>query len=143
MARGDQQAALQAFDKTLVADPAHVNALVQSGLLIERAGRGAEAERRYRAALAVNPTQRQANYLLARRLVGRGEYAEAAKRLEEAVRIEDQSTPSYLRALAATYVRAGRVDDAKKSLQRAVAMAESLGRADVAAQVQGDLERLP
>ena len=142
LARGNPDAALASFEKALEANPNHTNALVQSGLLVERSGRGDEAEERYLAALEAHPAHRQANYLLARRLVGRGEYAEAARRLEETVRIEDEATPSYLRALASTYLRAGDAAAARQRLEDAERQARSLGRQDLAAQISTDLEKL-
>ena len=143
LARGDRDAALASFQQALESQPDHANALVQSGLLVERAGRGEEAEKLYLAALEAHPAQRQANYLLARRLVGRGEYAEAARRLEETVRIQDETTPSYLRALASTYLRSGNIPAARARLEEAERQAKALGRDDLATQVRAAIEGLP
>ncbi|MEZ5361770.1 MAG: tetratricopeptide repeat protein [Bryobacterales bacterium] len=143
MTKGNYAAAEKAYALALESYPRHVGALVRSGLLLEKRGLGDEAEQRYRAALEANPMQRQAHYLLARRLVGKGDFTEAAQHLEETVRIEDELTPRYLRALASTYLRMGRQGDARASLEQAERQARTLGREDIASAVRADMERLP
>ncbi|MCB1020882.1 MAG: tetratricopeptide repeat protein [Acidobacteria bacterium] len=143
MTKGNYAAAEKAYALALESYPRHVGALVRSGLLLEKRGLGDEAEQRYRAALEANPMQRQAHYLLARRLVGEGDFAGAAQHLEETVRIEDELTPRYLRALASTYLRMGRLEQARSSLEQAEQQARTLGHEDVASAARADMERLP
>lgn len=142
MARGEAAAAERLFEKALKADPDHVDALVESGLLLERTGRAEKAEKRYRRALEVDPVYRQANYLLARRLMRLGRYAEAAGHLEETIRIEDASTPGYMRALASIYVQSGDREKAVSYLRQARERSVSLELEKLTGSIDSDLSRL-
>jgi len=140
--QGRKEEAAQAFRRAVQLNPNYADAQAQLGLALEEIGRPEEAERYYRLALESNPAHRQAQYLLGRSLTRTGRFGEAISYLLETVKVEDDKTPSCLQLLAIAYERAGDRGRAVYYTRQARERAVSLKMHQLAAQLQGDLDRL-
>jgi tetratricopeptide (TPR) repeat protein len=115
--------------------PADPVGTVLAALALHRDGRIAEAETAYRAALAADPCQPSALYLLGRLALDGGRVEEAAALLGRAADLRPGHADT-LRALADAAVallRAGRPAEALAAAERAVALAPGLAVAHFAA----------
>jgi predicted O-linked N-acetylglucosamine transferase (SPINDLY family) len=93
-----------------------------------QAGRLAEAQERYRDALAADPHGYDAVYMLGVLALQLGRPEEAAGFFERAVGIAPESAPAH-NGLGEAYRRLGRLDEALSSLRRAVALDARLAEA--------------
>jgi tetratricopeptide (TPR) repeat protein len=130
------------FRKAIEANPNYVDAHIELGQLLDDTDRIYEAQKHFRRALENAPANRQAHYVLGRSLIRTGQLNEAIIELLETIRVEDDKTPVCMQALAAAYQRAGDLNHAlhytSEARQRAVARKMDA----LAAQLQGDLDRL-
>lgn len=131
-----------AFEKTVAIDPGNADAHANLGSLLQEQGKLREAASAIRKALDLKPDNRIARFNLARIYANERRYKEALAEFSQIVTAEDDSTPTYLYAMGATYARAGRRDDAIATLGRAKAKALERGQAPVAAMIDRDLARL-
>ncbi len=140
--RGRKEEAAEAFTRAIQLNPNYADAQAQLGLVLEETGRTEEAEGHYRLALESNPAHRQAQYLLGRSLTRTGRFGEAISYLLETVQVEDDKTPVCMQVLAIAYERAGDRGRAVYYTRQARERAVSLKMHQLAAQLQGDLDRL-
>jgi len=103
---GDPDAALAAFAKQLAADRNDYDANYQSGAILSRRGRYAEAEPLLRHAVLLRPNSNWAHLALAEAWIGNNQWAEARKELEAAVAKWPEFGEAHAR-LAAVYAKAG------------------------------------
>jgi tetratricopeptide (TPR) repeat protein len=103
---GDPDAALAAFGKQLAADQNDYEANFESGVILSRRGRYAEAEPLLRRAALLRPNSPAVRLALAEGLIGRNNTAEARKELEAAVRQWPEFGAAHAR-LAEVYTKAG------------------------------------
>jgi tetratricopeptide (TPR) repeat protein len=117
-----------------------VRELLQAGLAHLELDRPEEAERRFRAAFSRDPASADAAFLLGLALARRGETGEAIPLLEEAVRRGD-APPSedVLWTLANAYLKAGRLPEARATLEELSALAGV--RSDAARRLLAQLAR--
>lgn len=135
--------AVAVLQRAVEIDPTDAHAHSQLGLGFDMLGKNAESRRHYRLALAGDPMDREANYLLGRRLVLDNEPQEAIPYLEKSLSApEDEKTPNYLGALAGAYARAGEVELAISTMQKAKQAAERHNRADLVRVFDTELEAL-
>jgi tetratricopeptide (TPR) repeat protein len=117
MLRGDRDSAYAHAKQAVLADPLHAAAYNTLGVLYQRSGAWAAAERAYREALAVHADHRAALTNLGQVLVQLGRHAEAAALRERLARLE--VNPPFLhfdRGVAAA--RAGDYPTARDELLR-------------------------
>ena len=103
---GDPDAALAAFSRQLAADQNDYEANFESGVILSRRGRHAEAEPLLRRAALLRPNSPEVRLALAETLIGRNNAAEARKELEVAVRQWPEFGAAHAR-LAEVYTKAG------------------------------------
>ena len=97
----------RAFRAALEINPYYADAHDNLGVLSEQQGRLNDAVRHFEEAVENRPNDRAAHFHLGRLLANRAEYDEAIQHFLKTLTPEDESTPRYLYALAATYARAG------------------------------------
>ncbi len=100
--------------------PGQVDAIVLDGDTLWSVGLFAEAEQRFRDALAIAPEDPHANQGLARALAARRQLEEAVVRAQSAVAHAPNDHELYY-TLAFVYERLGRFDEASAALQQALA----------------------
>jgi len=110
---------------------------VQAGQVLATLGRGAEAIRQYRQALALAPDLVPALNNLAWELASDPEAtnrngAEAVQLAERACALSDRQIPVLIGTLAAAYAEAGRFPEAVRTAQEAQAVARATGQGEVA-----------
>ncbi len=110
---GDPDAALTAFGKQLAADPNDYDANFESGLILSRRGRYAEAEPLLRRAALLRPNSVEVLVALADGLIGQNQGAAARKELEAAVRQWPEFGAAHAR-LADVYTKAGLTAEASR-----------------------------
>ncbi len=103
---GDPDAALEAFRAQLAADPNDYEANYESGLILERRGKQADAEALLRRAVLLRSDSTAAHVALARTLLAQGKQTEARAEFENVVRQWPQTGEAHAR-LAEIYARAG------------------------------------
>ena len=116
---GDPDAAFPAFTKQLAADRNDYEANYESGLILSRRGRFAEAEPVLRHAVLLRPNSSAAHLALAEAWIGTQKWADARKELETAVARWPEFGPAHAR-LAAVYAHTG----LKTEESRELALAE-------------------
>lgn len=84
----DPEAAREAYEKALAADPAHLSANINLGRLLHGAGRFEDAERAYRRAIAEGANDATLWYNLGVLLSDRNRKNEALEAYEEALRLD-------------------------------------------------------
>jgi Flp pilus assembly protein TadD len=88
------------------------------GLLADELGRGAEAERHYRAALKVDPGFAPSRANLARRLFARGQYEDAREQFERLMEVAPESLEGWI-GEAETLRQLGRTTESESIVARA------------------------
>ncbi len=131
-----------AFTNALAGNPHYAEAAYNLGLLLMQETRFPEAISYFRTALIGNPNLRTARFELGRLLVQQGNLTEALAQFQQTLRPEDASTPRYLYALAATYVRAGKRAEGMLWLQRARQAAATYAQKELLASIERDLKTL-
>lgn len=134
--------ARQAFHRALEINPHHAQAHHNLGFLFEQQGDLTKALAEYELAASNQAGYRLAHFHAGRILASRKQYNEAIGHLLKSLTPEDDSTPAYLYALAATYARAGNRAEALKFAGRARAGAAAFGQTDLLASIDKDLARL-
>lgn len=104
--------------------------LREAGAEAEGAGDPAEAERHYRAAIAVIPDDAQLHALLGAFLMKQRRFSEAVGPLETGLRASPRDTRVML-LLGQAYMAGGRVAEARTLLKRGAEQAEQAGDADM------------
>lgn len=112
-------AAFEAADQALKADPNHVQAWVNKGIVFRQRGNYAEAERAYLQAEKIDPGDAEMLCSLGALYVLTDRPRKAVETLEKAARVAP-SVPTCYSNLALAYAMVGRFDDAERSLKRAV-----------------------
>jgi tetratricopeptide (TPR) repeat protein len=137
--QGRQRDAERAFREALVRNPNHAPARNNLGFIYERQGRGAAALQEYEQAIASQPDYRLAHFHAGRILAGQRRYPPAIEHFLKAIAVDDEATPGYLYALAATYARAGRMGQAIDTARRARDAASKRGQSELLASIERDL----
>jgi superkiller protein 3 len=136
------QEATAAFTKALQTNPQYTEAHHNLGLILMQSGKLNEAAREFELALISNPNYRATHFELGRILVHQGKADEAIAHFTQILTPEDQNTPRYLYALAATHIRAGRRTEGLQWLQRAKTLAVKYAQQDLLASIERDLKTL-
>jgi tetratricopeptide (TPR) repeat protein len=127
-----------AFRETLEINPNYTEAHGNLGLLYEQQGRLTDAFQEFLAVAEDRPTDRVAHFHIGRILVDQANYEEAIRHFLKTLTPEDEKTPRYLYALAATCARAGRVSEARTYARRAREQAAARGQSELLASIDKD-----
>ena len=111
-------------------------------LLYEQQGRLDDAFQQFEEAVENRPNYRVAHFHMGRIRANQGKYDEAIQHFLKTLTPEDENTPRYLYALAATYARAGDIAEALKYARTARAQAAARGQAELLASIDKDLQVL-
>jgi len=138
--------AIAHLQKALQINPDYADAHNNLANVLCRMGRVDEAIAHYQRALEIKPWFGEARNNLAWLLAtcpqdslrNGNKAVELAQRANE---LAGGKNPVVLRTLAAAFAEAGRFDDARRSIQQAIAMIQAAGRQDLAAQLNVDLKR--
>ncbi len=142
MEQGKLTEAEQAFRNALEANPFHAEACNNLGAVLERQGKLDEALGYFEKALERRPDYRLAHFHIGRILANRKKYAEAIEHFLKTLTPEDESTPTYLYALAAAYARAGNKESALTYGRKARDAAAARGQALLLDRIDKDLQAL-
>jgi tetratricopeptide (TPR) repeat protein len=140
--QGKYSEAEQAFRHALEINPFYAEAHNNLGILLERQGRTEGALAEYEASLDNQPNSRLAHYHIGKLLVDQKKYDEGIEHLLKTLAPEDESTPSYLYALAIAYGRKGNRETALKYAHRARDQAAALHQSQLLAGIDRDLRAL-
>jgi tetratricopeptide (TPR) repeat protein len=138
--QGKRAEATDAFTRALTINPNFAEAQYNLGLLLLHATKLDEAMQHFQAAIESKPAYRQAHFELGRILVNKGQMEEAIQHFQQTLTPEDQETPRYLYALAATYVRAGNREKGLEYMRRAKDKAISWEQKNLLAAIERDLK---
>jgi tetratricopeptide (TPR) repeat protein len=140
--QGKYPEAEKAFRQALDVNPYYAEAHHNLGVTLELRGQLAEAAHEYGKALETQPDYRLAHFHLARILVNERKFDEAIQHFLKTLTPADESTPTYLYALAATYARAGDRATALTYYRRAQQEATTRGQAQLLKSIERDLRLL-
>lgn len=121
--------------------PAAVRSLLGKACL--QLNRFADAATHFRESVRLDPDQPEPHYLLALALVCQGNITDAVNHLNRATALRPAIDTSVVlhELLAENQARAGRLDDAIRSAQRALELAQAAGKDDLASRVRARLQR--
>ncbi|MFQ5737887.1 MAG: tetratricopeptide repeat protein [Acidobacteriota bacterium] len=139
---GRYKEAAQAFRKALEINPHYAHAHNNLGYMLQTMGQLQEAVKHFRRAIKNDPSYRLARFNLGRALVALGKNEEAIEQFSRTLTPEDEKTPRFMFALAAAYVRKGDLRRGIDYAQGAKRRATDLGQAELARQIDKDLQRL-
>jgi tetratricopeptide (TPR) repeat protein len=139
---GKRRDAEQAFQQALLINPYYAEAHNNLGSLYQQQGRLDEALQQFTEAIQDRPNYQLAHFHMGRILANQGKYDAAIQHLLKTLLPEDENTPRYLYALAATYARAGDLPMAIKYARAAREQAVTRGQAQLLTRIDRDLEAL-
>jgi tetratricopeptide (TPR) repeat protein len=140
--QGKQQEAQRAFQQALQINPYSSEAHNNLGSLYEQQGQLDEALREFQEALKNQPNYRLAHFHIGRILANRKKYDQAIEHFLKTLAPEDEETPRYLYALAATYARSGDNQNALKCARTARQQAAARGQTQLLTSIDRDLRIL-
>jgi len=127
---GENDRALTLYDEILAADPANVEALLRSGMLLSWSRRFDEALGRYERALAVDPTNSKVQLEKGKVLLWSGRYDQAIAAFD-AVLMREPKEPWALCGTAQAYAWSGHPAQARPYFERALAADPELKEAQL------------
>ncbi|HET9178570.1 MAG TPA: tetratricopeptide repeat protein [Terriglobia bacterium] len=142
MGEGKMAEAEQAFRRALKANPVYAEAYNNLGVALEQQGKLDEALQSFEKAVERKPDYRFAHFHIGRILANRNEYAGAIEHFKKILTPEDDHTPTYLYALAATYARAGDRQNALAYGRRARDAAAARGQTALRDRIERGLKDL-
>ncbi len=128
---GRMYEAKEAFARALAANPSHAEAHTNLGYVLVEECKLRDAERHFAKAIESKPDHRLAHFHLGRLLVNRKDYRAAIDHFSQILQPEDDQTPGFTYALAATYARAGQRAKALEYARAAQAKATARGQLDL------------
>lgn len=136
---GKSREAARAFQEVVRVNPFYAEAHHNLGFLLEQQGRLAEALQHYQEAIANRPNYRLAHFHAGRILANQNQYDAAIQQFLKTLTPEDESTPRYLYALAATYARAGDREKALDYFHKARDAAAARHQSELLRSIERDL----
>lgn len=137
LARAESQ-----FRQTLEINPYHAQAHHNLGFLFEQKGDLVAALQAYEMACNSQAAYPLARFHAGRILAAQRHYPAAIAHFSKALQPEDDRTPSYLYALAATYVRSGNRSEGARYAHLARNAAASFGQSELMASIDHDFPGL-
>jgi protein O-mannosyl-transferase len=144
--KGRTDEALTQFQKVLQINPNNADARVTLGSALLQIGKTDEAINEYQRALQIKPANPEVQNDLAWLLATCPEASlrngnKAIELAQQANNITGRKNPIILHTLAAAFAEAGKFDDAKLTVQRAVELASAAGRQNLVEQLNKELKR--
>ena len=130
------------FHQTLAINPYHAQAHHNLGFLLEQKGNLSAALQQYELACKSQAAYPLARFHAGRILAAQRHYPAAIAHFSKALQPEDDRTPSYLYALAATYVRSGNRSEGARYAHLARNAAASFGQSELMASIDHDFPGL-
>jgi tetratricopeptide (TPR) repeat protein len=116
--------AIADFQRALARDPSSVEALLYLGDALADSGKPRDAEAAYRRAAAARPSYWAPHNRLGALFYTHGDYARAIPAYEEAARL-NPSSARPLSNLCGAYLQTGRLDDAVRTAQKSIELAQT------------------
>jgi len=143
--KGNLDEAILHYRQALQIKPDHANANYNLGLALLRKGSVGEAIACLQKALQIKPGFPEAQNDLAWVLATSPSAAvrngnQAVELARQANQLAGGNNPVFLRTLAAALAEAGRFDEAKRTAEKALALAPAAGRPDLATPLSGELK---
>lgn len=138
---GDLAKSAEVWRQAIALEPSDARAHNNLGAVLTRLGRQREAVDSYRRAVTLKPGYSEARFNLGAALWSLGAQAEALREWEQAASLSASSDPSLLDMLAGAYAAAGRMADARATARKALALAEKLNDAELAAALRAKLPK--
>jgi len=136
------QDAEHAYRQALLINPFYAEGHNNLGFLLEKQGRTEDALEEYRAALKNQPNYRLAHYHVATILARQKKYDEAIEHLLKTLVPEDETTPTYMYALAIAYGRKGDRANALKYARKARDLAAARNQNQLLDRIDQDFRAL-
>lgn len=130
------------FRRAVEVNPFHPQALQNLGVIREQEGNLNEALEFYRKAVERQPDYAVAQFSIGRILANQKKYDEAVSHFLLAITHDDESTPTYLYALSATYARAGNRELALRYGRQAREKASARGQSELLHSIDRDIKIL-
>jgi len=140
--QGKPEDAEKAFQHALQINPYYAEAHNNLGSLYEQQGQLDEAVAEFEEAVRNQPNYRLAHFHIGRILANQKKYDTAIQHFLKTLAPEDEETPRYLYALAATYARAGDIPSALKYARTAREQAAAHGQTQLLTSIDRDLQTL-
>ena len=140
--QGRNREAEEAFREALEIDPFYAESHYLLGAVLAQEERPKDAEHHFRQAIENQPDYRTAHFQLGLLLQKQGRDTEAVPHFLKTLAVEDERTPVYLYLLAHSYARLGDLDKAVESAAQAREKALSLGKGELAADLERFLQQL-
>ena len=142
---GQQDEAIIHFQRALQISPDDANAHGILGRALLQAGREGEAVIQFQKALQINPRQPEIQNTLAwvlatAPLATLRDGPRAVELAKQANQTASGENPLFLRTLAAAYAEAGRFDDAVRTAQQALTLAQAAGQSGLVERLNGELK---
>ena len=131
-----------AFRRALEINPYYAEAHNNLGAIYEQQGHLDDAAKEFRKSIDDRPDYPLARFHLGRILANQEKYDEAIHQFERSLTPEDDQTPVYLYALAATYARAGDRQHALTYFERAREAALARGQTQLLNSIERDRKLL-
>lgn len=128
--------------KAVEINPYHAQALHNLGFALQQQGRPDEALQFYMKAVERQPDFPLAHFNIGRILANQRRYDEAIDHFLLSLNPESEATPTYLYALAATYARAGKREEALKYGRQAREQAAARDQTELLRSIDRDLKAL-
>lgn len=138
----DFSAAEQSFRRAVAINPYYAEAHTNLGMIYQQQSRLEDAAAEFREAISNQPDYPLPRFQLGRILVNQQKYSEAIQQFRRALSPEDDKTPAYLYALAATYARAGDRQHALEYFEKARDAARARGQSQLLTSIDRDLKTL-
>ena len=140
--QGRNQEAAEAFRRALEIDPFYAESHYLLGTVLAQEKHLRDAEHHLRQAIKNQPDYRTAHFQLGLLLQSQGRDAEAIPHFLRTLTVEDERTPMCLYVLAHSYARLGDLHKAIDSATQAREKALSVGKSELAADLQKFVEQL-
>lgn len=140
--QGRNREAEVAFREALEIDPFYAESHYLLAAVLAQEGRIKDAEHHFRQAIENQPDYRTAHFQLGLLLQKQGRDEEAVPHFLKTLTVEDERTPVYLYLLAHSYARLGHLDKAVESAAQAREKALSVGKGELAADLDRFLQQL-
>lgn len=138
----DYNKAVDAFEQAIAVDSDYATPYKYLGLSLQNLGKVDQAQQNFAQAVAKDPLDFQAGYLLGNSLFQARQYDKAIEVLQKITVSKDPKTPHYLRALAKAYQATDEHEKAVTTLTHAREIAQSFAQTKTVNELDAELAQL-